>query len=160
MGISTGANIPVVTIDQLETAVAQRRAKTGRPSSYSEEVAAEIVERLSNGETMTNITKAKRMPAHGTVCDWQRKLPAFAQAIAQARLDYTDATVDKAEAGLQAVDGKAKDNQVRKAEAIARFALDIAARRNFQVYGEKKQNLNINLNAEVAPVDLAGYLNR
>lgn len=45
-------------------------AKRGRPSRYSEAVAAEICTRLSEGEALRSICADDHMPAVGTVCLW------------------------------------------------------------------------------------------
>lgn len=61
-------------------------AKTqSRPSSYSKEVAAQICERLSDGETLRSICRDEGMPAWRTVYDWIAKDETLAASIARAR---------------------------------------------------------------------------
>ncbi len=57
----------------------------GRPSSYTQEVAAEIVDRLSKGEPLAAICRDDHMPTDRTVRNWQAADDAFASAIAGAR---------------------------------------------------------------------------
>lgn len=46
------------------------KPKAGRPSQYTEEIAAEICARLAEGESLLRICKTKRMPAERTVREW------------------------------------------------------------------------------------------
>jgi predicted secreted protein len=66
--------------------------KTGKPSSYSKEIAQEICERLSDGEPLRQICRSDGMPAWRTVYDWIYKDDALgadgtglSTAIAHAR---------------------------------------------------------------------------
>lgn len=73
------------------------RKRTGKPSIYTEEIAREIVERLTSGERITSIVNDPRMPGFGTICDWEEntievngvhtfQYPWFAAAVARARI--------------------------------------------------------------------------
>lgn len=57
----------------------------GRHSTYSEETAEEIVERLSNGEPLRQICRDEHMPSWRTVYDWIDANKEFAARIAHAR---------------------------------------------------------------------------
>lgn len=59
--------------------------KTGRPSSFSQEIADEICERLAKGEPLTEICLDEHMPAWRTVYDWEKSQPQLSAAIAHAR---------------------------------------------------------------------------
>ncbi len=54
-------------------------------STYTEELAAEICTRISEGETLRAICREDHMPAWRTVYDWIRAHPDFATRIAHAR---------------------------------------------------------------------------
>lgn len=43
---------------------------TGRPSKYTRVLADEVLERLSNGETLTNICRSEHIPHRGTILRW------------------------------------------------------------------------------------------
>lgn len=58
---------------------------TGRPSSFTQAVADEIVERLSKGEPLAAICRDEHMPTDRTVRNWREADEAFASAIAGAR---------------------------------------------------------------------------
>ena len=159
MAISTGANIVHCSLDEIEEAKQKYIAKTGRPSKFNPETAAEIVARIANGETITSIFRDKSMPSNVTYYDWKEKIPDFARACERAEQAHYDARIAQAVTGLDEADGTTKDNQVRKAEAIARLSVDLAARRNYKRWGEKSQNLNVNINADMSPVDLSAWVN-
>lgn len=60
-------------------------APPGRASTYTEPIAQEICDRLSDGEPLRQICRDEKMPAWRTVYDWQTAHPAFATRIAHAR---------------------------------------------------------------------------
>lgn len=72
------------------TDTAEKRP-VGRPSLFTDELAAEIVERLSKGEPLAQICRDDHMPHPSTVRDWQTKDEPFSLAIARAREDGFDA---------------------------------------------------------------------
>lgn len=65
--------------------MAKTAKKTGRPSDFTEAVAKEIVERLSNGEPLAQICRDDHMPAVRTVSDWKKANEAFSADFAHAR---------------------------------------------------------------------------
>jgi predicted secreted protein len=56
-----------------------------RPSTFTEEIAEEICERLSEGEPLRQICRDDRMPAWRTVYAWKAANPDFDARIARAR---------------------------------------------------------------------------
>lgn len=64
---------------------AEQPKKVGRPSSFTQEIASEICERLAKGEPLTEICEDDRMPAWRTVYDWEKAQPELSAAIAHAR---------------------------------------------------------------------------
>ena len=61
-----------------------------RPSKFSDEIAAQIVARIAEGEPLAQICRDEGMPDPSTVWRWQQSDEAFAQAIARAREDGFD----------------------------------------------------------------------
>ena len=61
------------------------KAKAGRPSSYSDEIADEICSRLSEGETLFDICLEDRMPSRRTVNNWELANPDFFAKCRRAR---------------------------------------------------------------------------
>ena len=79
----------------------RKKAKPGRPTLYSEEVAAEVCRRLyeSEGddlpESLREICRDPKMPGLSTVMDWLRDKPEFSERYARARELRKDALVDR-----------------------------------------------------------------
>ncbi len=57
----------------------------GRASDFTQALAEEICERLSNGEPLAQICRDEHMPSDRTVRNWQSSDAAFSSAIACAR---------------------------------------------------------------------------
>jgi hypothetical protein len=55
------------------------------PDTYSEEIAAAICDRLSDGEALYQICRDPSMPSLGTVYNWLRRHPPFVTAYLEAR---------------------------------------------------------------------------
>jgi hypothetical protein len=69
--------------------------KMGRPSAFSEDLAAEICERIALGETLTSIVAEPHMPDPATVWRWQRADDEFRKRIAHAREEQTRVWADQ-----------------------------------------------------------------
>jgi len=68
--------------------------KTGRPSKYTPELAAEICERLSDGEPLRQICRDDHMPAWTAIYAWAAQDKALSERIAQAREQGYDAIAE------------------------------------------------------------------
>lgn len=75
---------------------AKPRKKIGRPSKYTPELAAEICERLSNGEPLRQICRDNHMPAWQKIYEWMARDSVLSGAIAQARDQGADAIAEEA----------------------------------------------------------------
>lgn len=71
--------------DNPRTELAPDAKKVGRPAKYSESIAAEMIERLSAGESLRQICREARMPAWSRVYEWMVKNKDLAAAIGRAR---------------------------------------------------------------------------
>lgn len=60
-------------------------SQIGRPSSYSDDIAERIVERLMEGEALLQIVQDEGMPSRTTVYRWTEQNAAFRDNIARAR---------------------------------------------------------------------------
>lgn len=58
---------------------------TGRPSSYTQETADIICERLMDGESMVDICRDEAMPSRSSVLRWMEANPEFEARCARAR---------------------------------------------------------------------------
>ena len=79
-----------------ETKVVPEKRKTGRPSKYTPELAAEICERLSNGEPLRQICRDDHMPAWQKIYEWMARDADLSGAIARARVMGFDAIAEEA----------------------------------------------------------------
>lgn len=66
----------------------------GRPSTYSDDVAATICQRLACGESLRAICLGDDMPDRTTVYDWLFKLPDFASQYTRAREEQAETMAD------------------------------------------------------------------
>ena len=126
----------------------------GRPSTYTEAIAAEICDRLADGESLRSICRDKHMPDRNTVHDWAFKDEAFYRQYARARElqaeTLVDEIIDISDDGTndwmdrQNGDGQVIDRVVDH-EHITRSRLRIDSRKWFaskvlpKKYGEKVQ---------------------
>ena len=81
-----------------KTKPAPRRPKTGRPSLYTESLAAEICRRLAEGETLRSVCRDKAMPDKATILRWlaDKKKADFREQYVYAREMQADALFDEA----------------------------------------------------------------
>jgi hypothetical protein len=141
--MTTGKSLPVINEETLAPFIQAYRAQTGRPTSYNEIVAAEIIERLANGETMLAICKLQHMPSYSTVYDWAKNSPGFADTIATARRRQATAFVEE---GKQILDDACTDSMahIQKADKRAQYRLTLAKCFDREQYGDKvQQDVNI-----------------
>jgi hypothetical protein len=66
------------------------KRKNGRPSSYTDEIAAEICTRMAHGETLAEICRSEGMPDRATVYRWTEANEGFRSAYARARIELFD----------------------------------------------------------------------
>ncbi len=129
-------------------------ASPGRPSSFTQELADEICDRISLGESVIDITKDEHMPCEVTVYRWLRAEAneQFRKDYARAREVQADRLVD--EMGAIADDGRndwvekrGKEGELLgyqlNGEAVARSRLRLddrkwrAGKLKPKVYGDK-----------------------
>ncbi len=109
--------------------------KTGRPSDYLPEVAADICSLLAEGESLRKVCERPRMPNKTTVFRW------LAQHI-EFRDQYAKATETRAEAFFEEMLDIA-DDAAEESSAVAKARLRIdtrkwaLARMNPKKYGDK-----------------------
>jgi len=69
--------------------------KTGRPTIFSDGLAASILERLADGESLRSICADDEMPARSTVFKWLSENPIFSDQYTRAREEQADAIFDE-----------------------------------------------------------------
>ncbi len=106
-----------------------------RPSDYSPELAAQICQRISEGESLRAICRDETMPATSTVCLWLTKYAEFSEQYARAREAQADALAEEV---LEIADDKTGDAQRDRLRFDARkwYAGKVAPKK----YGDKVTN--------------------
>jgi hypothetical protein len=72
-----------------------KKAKKGRPSIFSQEIATEICNRLAEGESLRTICSDKDMPDRQTVYTWLSTKKDFLDQYAHAREEQADSLADE-----------------------------------------------------------------
>jgi hypothetical protein len=67
----------------------------GQPSSYTEEIAAVICERIAEGESLRAICRGSGMPAQSTIFKWLAERQEFSEQYARAREAQADVLFDE-----------------------------------------------------------------
>jgi hypothetical protein len=97
------------------------KGRSGAKSSFDEQRAAEICQRLATGETLTRICRDETMPCPVTVYNWMEARPDFREQVARARKTGFDAI---AESCMDIADSSTPDEaQVSKLRVWTRMEL-------------------------------------
>lgn len=137
MAMINGKKAPWVTSEDIEKARGRLIKSRGTASKYTALLAADICQRIEDGETLTSICKLPGFPALSTVYDWEGALPEFAEALARARRRSAHTLADKC---LDIINGtdKAPDLvKVRSGEMRSKYHLELAKVRDRAYYGDK-----------------------
>lgn len=144
----TDSSQGVSTPEAKKTAKTEETPKrTGRHQKYTPELAAEIVERLSEGEPLRAICRDDHMPSWVAVYQWMDKNEDLALAIARAREAGQDAMAERAyvemydepERILSEGGGKIDPGYVQLVKARAEITLKMLAKWNPKRYGDRVQ---------------------
>ena len=71
------------------------KAKMGRPTIYTQQLANLICLRIAEGESLREIVRSEGMPERATVYDWLLKRPDFADQYTRAREEQADTLADE-----------------------------------------------------------------
>jgi len=117
----------------------------GRPSKYSQAIAEEMVQRLSEGEPLRQICRDAHMPEWRTVYDWMYRNEDLSAAIAHARELGQDAIAEDImreisedpERILSEGGGRIDSGYVQLIKARAEIKLKLLAKWNPKKYGDR-----------------------
>jgi hypothetical protein len=121
----------------------------GRPTDYSEEVAARICLELMNGRALCEITQADDMPAQSTVYKWLLRHPEFVEMYNAGRRFQAETMADRAV--VMACRGASAITDPQAAAVQLNAIKWAAGRLDPRKYGESK-NLNIGGQEDGVPV--------
>lgn len=131
----------------------------GRPSTFSQEIADTICERLANGESLRKICLDEAMPGQTTLYRWLKANDEFREQYAYARELQADTLFDEIldiadDATNDWMERHADDNEGWKenGEAMRRSQLRIDARKWMagKLKGKYNDKTDVNVNATVA----------
>jgi hypothetical protein len=119
---------------------------TGRPSSFTQEVADELCERIACGESLKGILRSREdMPEERTVMRWLAANDGFRQQYTRAREAQADADADAVgDVGQRVLLGEVEPNAARVAIDALKWA---AGKRNAKKYGDR---LDLNHSGAIA----------
>ena len=134
-----------VATSAANTPEAPIKPKIGRPSKYTPELAAEICERLSNGEPLRQICRDDHMPSWVAVYQWMDRDENLSLSIARAREAGQDAMAENAYAEmyfeperiLSEGGGRIDPGYVQLVKARAEITLKMLAKWNPKRYGDR-----------------------
>ena len=137
-----------------------KKRPKGRPSDYTQELADEICERLSEGQSLRTVCSDDKMPSRKTVFSWMRKHPDFLNQYARAKQEAADALaeeiLDISDDAEAAIKGTAEKKSSAMAQAY-RLRVDtrkfIMAKMKPKKYGEK---IDLTTNGKDLPAPIMG----
>ena len=109
----------------------QPAIKLGRPSSYTQEIADEICERLADGEGLRAICREANMPNKSTVFRWLPLHDVFRDQYARARETQADGFVDEI---IEIADNEPDPQKARVRVDVRKW---VAGKMRPKVYGER-----------------------
>jgi hypothetical protein len=108
----------------------------GRPSSFTQEIADTICERLADGESLRSICSGENMPNRATVFRWLAGSTLFSDQYARARDAQADAfaddivaIADECRKGVKIVTKANGDVETTEIDMIERARLQVDARK-------------------------------
>jgi hypothetical protein len=117
--------------DQAEAVAAESSKLGGRPSSFTQEMAEHICERLAEGESLRSICRDDYFPRQSTVFRWLATNEGFREQYVRARETQADAIADE----ILDIADEAEDAAKARVQIDARKWL--AGKLRPKVYGDK-----------------------
>jgi len=115
--------------------------ETGRPTFYTDQLAAEICERLAEGEPLAVICRDSHMPSSVvTVWQWAKDRPSLSESIAKAResgWDHIAWKVRKTARGKLTYEGGDSTGDIQRDKLIIDTDLKLLAKWDPKRYGDK-----------------------
>lgn len=120
-----------------------QKKPTGRPSTFSQAIADEVVQRIATGEPLAVICRDAHMPCDDTIRNWAEKDETLSRAIACARKAGFDMIAWRARMTLRGkteLEGGESTGDVNRDKAIADYDLKLLAKWDPKGYGEKVEH--------------------
>lgn len=156
-----GRNAPNISGDEISEAREKRNA--GAVSKYNADTVAILLEQIECGATIPEACSRAKID-ESTYHRWRVLIPAFGDALAHAQQHQISARIYKHQHKMDTIDVDTLDPKLamahlRKQEQSARMDLEIAKRRDPLNWGDKAQNLNLNVHAtsSLDDIDLSKF---
>lgn len=94
--VADRAGVSLKTVERYTRGFGLTLLNDGRPSSYDETIATEILRRIASGETIESICSDSIMPSVPTLWEWRHKIPGLDKAIDRARRLGAQSMIDQA----------------------------------------------------------------
>lgn len=122
------------------TVLPKEPKKMGRPSLYTDAIAAEICERISQGQLLIRIAELDHMPDYSTISKWIVNKEEFFAMYARARASQADRFAEECiEMADEAHDGESSSAQRLKVDTRKWYTAKIRPR----FYGENGTGFDI-----------------
>jgi hypothetical protein len=111
-----------------------------KPSTFTQAIADEIVQRLSDGEPLAHICRDEGMPAVRTVSDWRKAHSDFEGLFQDARIEGAHAIAQRARMtarGKKAKDGGDSSGDVQRDRLIVDTDLKLLSKWFPHQYGDR-----------------------
>ena len=156
---TNGNNIPAGIVEAIQVKLRERR--TGAASKISPELVDTIINEIVGGSTEKAACSKAGITVQ-TLWAWKQLIPGFVELIADAHKCQVASRLDNIQQTMEATDVDSLDPKLamahlRRQEQLFKANLEIAKRRDPATWGDRTQNMNINLNADISPVDLSKY---
>jgi hypothetical protein len=130
----------------------------GRPSTYTPEIAAEILERLAAGESLMQVCSAENMPSEALVRKWAIHNAEFGANYARSRDIGIDCMADRL---LKVAADAQRDPQCRRVEidALKWYLCKLAPKRygdRLELAGDKDNPIQQRVEVVFVPSKKAG----
>lgn len=115
----------------------------GRPTDYTEELAALFCSELALGNSLRSVCAREDMPSHQTIYNWFTQHPEFLEQYARAKKESADSDADKIEHIAEMVlAGEVEPNAGRVAIDAYKWT---SSRKEPKKYGDRiTQDVNVN----------------
>lgn len=138
--------------------------KTGRPTTYTPEIASKICAGLAEGKSLRTVCLDEGMPALSTIFLWMREHPEFSEQYvtsksesADARLEQLDDLGDEAIELAQSVDPKASSAVVQAVKLKADNIKWTMSKLKPKKYGDK---LDLTSDGKALPTPIYGGVSK
>ncbi|MBB6424962.1 terminase small subunit protein [Sphingopyxis sp. JAI128] len=134
----------------------------GRPSDYSKDIAAEICERLADGNSLRSICRDDNMPDKGTVFRWLAAHEEFRDQYTCAREAQADTLFDEMldiadDASKDVIEGAADPEHIQRTKLRIETRKWMAGKLRPKKYGDKIEHEHSgHLNHTVSKIELVG----